>query len=184
MKPFERSGRFVGFATGADEDGPAENVPHAALVSSKRSETDPVPDGAVQMSWTDDRGFFHSAHLVQWWRLDRQGLGKGVVVEVAVQARQRRDLAYPPHHVSAVLVVTGDPVDEARVLIGDPAHAGSWSYGVVFRGAILRSTSVAVAADAVPDGLIPPAPSCDPVDQGGVTVEAPDDSPFGPMEQW
>lgn len=132
------------FTTGAGEDGPSEKVPHAAVICVAVPGSPEGPDGAVQMSWTDEQGFLHSAHLVQWWRLDRQGLGKGVEIEVEVQARQRRNLSYPPHHVSANLVVTGDPEDKAQVLIGDPNRVGSWAYGVVFRGATLRSTSVPV----------------------------------------
>ena len=123
--------------------GPAvTRVVHAEVVALPASIMDPEPDGAVQMQWTDAPGYVHTAHVVKWWRLDQQGLCRGVPVRVDVQARQRRDMSCPPHHVSADLVVTGNAEDKAQVMIGDPDRAGSWAYGITFHGAVLNATSV------------------------------------------
>lgn len=119
-------------------------VAHAEVVAVPCVEGEEHPDGAVQMKWTDETGYTHHGHLVKWWRLDRQGLGRGVELSIDVQARQRRDLSCPPHHISATLVVTGDLTDQAQVLIGDPNRRGSWAYGVLFHGAVLTSTSVLI----------------------------------------
>lgn len=119
-------------------------VPHAEVILRASRPEHEAPDGAIQMHWTDEHGYRRGAHVVRWWRLDRQGLAPGVPVEVDVQARQRRDLSCPPHHVSASLVVTGSPADKAQVMIGDPVREGSWAYGVLFHGAVLTGTSVLV----------------------------------------
>lgn len=103
------------------------------------------PDGVVQLSWTDQSGLAHRTAVVKWLRLDRGHLTKGDIVNVDVQARQRRTMASPPHHVSAMLVLTGEPSDEAQVMIGDPDRRGVWAYGVIFYGAVLVSTKVLVA---------------------------------------
>lgn len=130
--------------TGAWDAEGDYSIPHAEVVAVPGTEGDALPDGAVQMGWADESGFQHIAHVVKWWRLDRQGLAEGVALQVDVQARQRRDLSCPPHHVSAHLVMTGDTTDTAEVMIGDPHRPGSWAYGVVIRGAVLTSTSVPV----------------------------------------
>lgn len=122
----------------------AKLVAHAEVFAVPVSGGAELPDGAIQMSWTDATGFFRQVHVVQWWRLDRQGLGPGVEVRVDVQARQRRDMACPPHHVSAQLIITGDSKDKSQVLIGDPNRHGSWAYGIAFHGAMLLSTSVLI----------------------------------------
>lgn len=125
----------------SDGDAP---VAHAEVIAVGAQPEENTPDGAIQMRWTDESGFTREAHLVHWWRLDRQGLKQGLTVEVDVQARQRRDLSCPSHHVSALLLVTGDPEDKAQVIIGNPQRSGSWAYGVLFHGAVLTSTSVLV----------------------------------------
>ena len=130
--------------TGAWDAEGDYSIPHAEVVAVPAIEGDVLPDGAVQMGWADETGFQRVAHVVKWWRLDQQGMTEGVALQVEVQARQRRDLSCPPHHISADLVVTGDTSDTAQVMIGDPNRPGSWCYGVVFHGAILTSTSVLV----------------------------------------
>lgn len=135
------------FETGATQHGPSPKVPHATLVFAPADRKNPAavpPDGAVQMRWTDATGFENRVEVVQWWRLDRQGLEPGVEVCVDVQARQQRSVAFPPHQISATLVVTGDCEDLAQVLIGDPWRENTWFYGVEFYGALLVKTAVLV----------------------------------------
>lgn len=117
-------------------------VAHAEVVAIPALAGDALPDGAVQLAWLDTQGFGQRADVVKWWRLDRSDLKTGQVVRVDVQARQRRHMSSPPHHLTASLVVTGRTADEAKVMIGNPDRAGSWAYGVVFNGAILVSAEV------------------------------------------
>lgn len=117
-------------------------VAHAEVVAIPASAGDPDPDGAVQLAWLDNQGYGQRADVVKWWRLDRSDLKTGQVVRVDVQARQRRSMSSPPHHLTASLVVTGVATDEAKVMIGNPDRPGSWAYGVVFNGAILVSAEV------------------------------------------
>lgn len=117
-------------------------VAHAEVVAIPAVDGDPLPDGAVQLAWLDNHGFGQRADVVKWWRLDRSDLKAGQVVRVDVQARQRRHMSSPPHHLTASLVVTGNTSDEVKVMIGSPDRAGSWAYGVVFHGAILVSAEV------------------------------------------
>lgn len=117
-------------------------VAHAEVVAIPASASDPEPDGAVQLAWLDNHGYGQRADVVKWWRLDRSDLKTGQVVRVDVQARQRRHMSSPPHHLTASLVVTGVATDEAKVMIGNPERPGSWAYGVHFHGAILVSAEV------------------------------------------
>lgn len=103
-----------------------------------------MPDGAAQLTWVDQNGTERQAEVVQWRRLDRHGLVPGTRVRVDVQARQRRDMRVPSHHVSAHLMLTHNPADRAQVLIGDPHRAGSWAFGLTFTGAVLVAAAVPV----------------------------------------
>lgn len=123
---------------------PRETVAHAEVVAIPPAAGAPPPDGAVQLAWLDKDGVSRRADVVQWWRLDRGKLCTGSVVRVDVQARQRRSMASPPHHLSATLILTGVVTDRAQVMIGDPDRAGGWAYGVVFHGAILIASAVPV----------------------------------------
>jgi hypothetical protein len=126
-------------------------VAHAEVVAIPAVDGDPLPDGAVQLAWLDNNGYGQRADVVKWWRLDRSDLKTGQVVRVDVQARQRRHMSSPPHHLTASLVVTGKTSDEARVMIGNPDRQGSWAYGVVFNGAILVAAEVPPGSES-PNG--------------------------------
>jgi hypothetical protein len=152
METRERSGPVKRAYSDEWNEADAKSVAHAEVFAIPVPGAIEPPDGAIQMAWTDATGFYRQVHVVQWWRLDRQGLGPGVEVRVDVQARQRRDMSCPPHHVSAQLIITGDPADKAQVLIGDPERAGSWSYGIAFHGATLLSTSVLIDDELPLDG--------------------------------
>lgn len=119
-----------------------DTVAHAEVVALPAVDGEAPPDGAVQLAWLDNQGYGRRADVVKWWKLDRGDLSKGDVVRVDVQARQRRHMSSPPHHLSATLIVTGVSTDEARVMIGNCDRQGSWAYGVIFHGAILISSEV------------------------------------------